>query len=197
MRAEKAVFFIVVGWDLSPLSTAANTGQLYHPGWWMMMSGSSRCSENLQGNLSTRRKAAPVPLCPQMPHDLTWGRTPAAAVGSRRLTIRAMARPKNWLLVWTFPTLDVFPSSGMKHERILHSCAHAWRDCVWTFPSLHLIIEIDTATETLCLKKFDTVDSVQSIRLFKVVVEWSFLWLLYLVIWLTFQVGESRRGYIS
>jgi hypothetical protein len=32
-------------------------------------------------------KPAPVPLCPpQIPHDLTWDRTRAAAVGSRLLT---------------------------------------------------------------------------------------------------------------
>jgi hypothetical protein len=45
-------------------------------------------------NRSTRRKPAAVPVCPQrMPHDLTWDRTRAAAVGSRRLTAWAMARP--------------------------------------------------------------------------------------------------------
>jgi hypothetical protein len=39
------------------------------------------------GNRSTRRKPTPVPLCsPQIPHDLTWARNRAAAVGSRRLT---------------------------------------------------------------------------------------------------------------
>jgi hypothetical protein len=38
-------------------------------------------------NRSTRRKLAPVPLCQQqIPHELTWARTRAAAVGSRRLT---------------------------------------------------------------------------------------------------------------
>jgi hypothetical protein len=38
-----------------------------------------------RGNQSTRRKLAQVPLCPpQIPHDLTWARTRAAAVGSRR-----------------------------------------------------------------------------------------------------------------
>jgi hypothetical protein len=38
-------------------------------------------------NRSTRRKPAPVPLCPsQIPHDLTRARTRAAAVGIRRLT---------------------------------------------------------------------------------------------------------------
>jgi hypothetical protein len=45
-----------------------------------------------RGNRSTRRKSAPVLLCPlQIPHDLTWARTRAAAVGSRRLTAWAMA----------------------------------------------------------------------------------------------------------
>jgi hypothetical protein len=47
-----------------------------------------------RGNLSTRRKPVPVPLCPpQIPHDLTWARTRAAAVGNRQLTTWAMARP--------------------------------------------------------------------------------------------------------
>jgi hypothetical protein len=40
-----------------------------------------------RGNRSTRRKPAPVPFCtPQISYDLTWARTWAAAVGSRRLT---------------------------------------------------------------------------------------------------------------
>jgi hypothetical protein len=40
-----------------------------------------------RGNRSTRRKPAPVPLCPPpIPHDLTWDRTRAAAVGSQRPT---------------------------------------------------------------------------------------------------------------
>jgi hypothetical protein len=38
-------------------------------------------------NRSTLRKPAPVPLRPpQIPHDLNWARTRAAAVGSGRLT---------------------------------------------------------------------------------------------------------------
>jgi hypothetical protein len=43
-----------------------------------------------RGNRSTVRKPDPVPLCPpQIPYD----RTPAAAVGTRRLTACAVARP--------------------------------------------------------------------------------------------------------
>jgi hypothetical protein len=46
-----------------------------------------------RGNRSTRRQPVPVPLClPQIPHDLTWDRIRASAVGSRRLTTWAMAR---------------------------------------------------------------------------------------------------------
>jgi hypothetical protein len=49
-----------------------------------------------RGNRSARRKPAPVPLRPpQIPHYLTWDRT--RAVGSRRLTAWAMARP-NYLV---------------------------------------------------------------------------------------------------
>jgi hypothetical protein len=47
-----------------------------------------------RGNRSTRRKPTEVPLCPpQISHDLSRARTRAAAVGSRRLTAWAMARP--------------------------------------------------------------------------------------------------------
>jgi hypothetical protein len=45
-------------------------------------------------NRSTRWKPETVPLCPlQILHDLSWARTRAVAVGSRRLTAWAMARP--------------------------------------------------------------------------------------------------------
>jgi hypothetical protein len=46
------------------------------------------------GDRSTWRKSTPVPLLPpQIPHDLSWVRTQAATLGSRRLTTRVMARP--------------------------------------------------------------------------------------------------------
>jgi hypothetical protein len=46
-----------------------------------------------RGNRSTRRKSAPVQLCPpQIPYDLSWARTQTASMGSRRLTAWAMAR---------------------------------------------------------------------------------------------------------
>jgi hypothetical protein len=39
-----------------------------------------------KGNRSTRRKPAPVPLCPPQTPRAALTRTPAAAVGSQRLT---------------------------------------------------------------------------------------------------------------
>jgi hypothetical protein len=47
-----------------------------------------------RGNRNTRRKPAPAPLCPpQIPFDQARVWTPAAAVGSQRLTAWAMTRP--------------------------------------------------------------------------------------------------------
>jgi hypothetical protein len=61
-----------------------------------------------RGNRSTRRKPAPVPLCPpQIQHDLTWARARAAAVGSRWLTVLAMQYP---LVSWYFLPLRYMQS---------------------------------------------------------------------------------------
>jgi hypothetical protein len=63
-----------------------------------------------KGNRSSRRKPAPVPLCPpQTPHAAPT-RTRAAAVRSQRLTAWSMARPRvRSLLSRTFSLLH--PSS--------------------------------------------------------------------------------------
>jgi hypothetical protein len=81
------IFIIVSGVRLSPLGTAATTGLLYQP----QMIDEGDCGEIDgmkigRGNRSTRRKSAPAPFCPQIPHDQTRARTRAAAVGSQRLT---------------------------------------------------------------------------------------------------------------
>jgi hypothetical protein len=73
---------------LSPLGASATVGLLYQP---RMIDdddyGAVGGMTIGRGNRSTRRKPAPVPLCPtQIPHDLTWDRTWATAVGSQRLT---------------------------------------------------------------------------------------------------------------
>jgi hypothetical protein len=67
------------------------TGLLYQPQMTDEY-GAFGAMRNGKGDWSTRRKHAPVPLCPpQIQHDLTWGRTQATAAGSRRLTAWAMA----------------------------------------------------------------------------------------------------------
>jgi hypothetical protein len=84
------------GMRLSPLGTSATILSVVTAPdgrWWWVWC--SRWNENWQGKLSTRKKPAPVPLCPpQIPHYLTWARTRAAAVGIRLLTAWAMARHK-------------------------------------------------------------------------------------------------------
>jgi hypothetical protein len=66
-----------------------------------------------KGNRSTRRKPAPLPLCPpQNPHAART-RTRAAAVGSQRLTARATARPVYILLLVRYPHLN----SPQEHRR--------------------------------------------------------------------------------
>jgi hypothetical protein len=83
-------FFLVSLGDvrLSPLGTSATVVLLYQP---RMIDdddygavGGMRIG---RGNRSTRKKPAPVPLCPpQIPHDQTWDQTRAAEVGNQRLT---------------------------------------------------------------------------------------------------------------
>jgi hypothetical protein len=84
--------------SLSPLGASATNWPIApapDDRWWVW---SSRWNENWQGKPKYSEKPASVPLCPpQMPHHLTWARTLAAAVGSRRLTNSwAVARPTNY-----------------------------------------------------------------------------------------------------
>jgi hypothetical protein len=83
------LFFFPLGWSWSKSTfTEVTIGLLYQPR--MMMDdnecrayGGVLCKENR----STRRKPAPVPLCPpQIPHNLTRARIWVAEVGIRRLT---------------------------------------------------------------------------------------------------------------
>jgi hypothetical protein len=79
---------------VSPLGTSATTGLLYQPRMVDDECGAVGGMRIGRGNQSTGRKLAPVPLSPpQIPHDVTWARKRAAAVGSRRLTAWAMTRP--------------------------------------------------------------------------------------------------------
>jgi hypothetical protein len=82
-----------MGWDWVNLVRRPLFGLLYQP---RMIDGECGAVGGMiigRGNLSARKKPSPVPLCPpQIPYDLTWDRTRAAAVGNRRLTAWAMAR---------------------------------------------------------------------------------------------------------
>jgi hypothetical protein len=77
-----------------------------------------------KGNRSTRRKRAPMPLYPpQIPHDVTWARTRAAAVGSRRITAWAMARSSpqiNLLLHFTHFFFFAEESGSLKKDSNQH-----------------------------------------------------------------------------
>jgi hypothetical protein len=78
-----------------------------------------------RGNGSTRRKPAPVPLCqPQIPHDLTWAWTRAAAMGTRRLTAWDTAWP-NWMT-------NVGVGAAVLLARLLMTPlrhVYFWKDC--------------------------------------------------------------------
>jgi hypothetical protein len=82
-------FLLLSGVRLSLLGTSATTDLLYQH--QMIDDGDCGATGGMKigrGNPSTRRKPAPVPLCPsQIAHDLTWARTWAAAVRSQRLNV--------------------------------------------------------------------------------------------------------------
>jgi hypothetical protein len=107
----------------SPIGTAATTGLLYQP--QMIYCGATGGMKIGRGNRSTRRKYAPVPLCPpQIPRDQTRDRIRAAAVGSHRLTAWAMARPRLGALPFDDACCKATMSLAFtwKHETV------QWRD---------------------------------------------------------------------
>jgi hypothetical protein len=67
------VFLVSLGGvRLSPLGTSVTVGLLYQPRMIDDDYGAAGGMRIGKGNRSTRRKPAPVPLCPpQIPHDLT------------------------------------------------------------------------------------------------------------------------------
>jgi hypothetical protein len=84
----ESIIIIISGMTLSPLGTAATIGLLYQTE--IIDDGDCGAIDGMKigrGKRSTRRKPAPVPLCPsKIPRDLTQARTRAAAVGNQRLT---------------------------------------------------------------------------------------------------------------
>jgi hypothetical protein len=84
-----------VGWDWVHLVRRPLFCVLYPPRMMDDECGAVGGMRIGRGNRNTRRKCAPVPLCPpQIPHDLTWAPTRAAAAERWRLTAWAMARPR-------------------------------------------------------------------------------------------------------
>jgi hypothetical protein len=100
------IIIIFSGMRLSPLGI----GLLYQP--QTMDDSDCEAVDGMKidrGNRSTRRKLAPVLLCPpQIPHDLTQARTRATAVGNQRLTVWTMALPSS--AHTTLPCSAMFPS---------------------------------------------------------------------------------------
>jgi hypothetical protein len=111
---------------LSPVGTAAATGLLYDP--QMTDDGDCEAIGGMKigrGNRSTRRKSASVPLySPQIPFDQTPSQTPAAAMGSQRLTAWAMAQNVFSLLVLL-----------TAHRRLLCDILHRSSNCCLLFIS--------------------------------------------------------------
>jgi hypothetical protein len=68
-----------------------------------------------RGNRNTRRKPAPMPLCPPQTPHAALTRTRAAAVGSRRLTAWATARP----VIYTCFNFPIYYSGhNREHKKI-------------------------------------------------------------------------------
>jgi hypothetical protein len=74
-----------------------------------------------RGNRSTRRKLAPVPLCPPQTAHAARTRTRATTVGSQRLTAWATARPMKGNFLW-----DVTSCSLICVYRVSEESYLAW-----------------------------------------------------------------------
>jgi hypothetical protein len=105
-------------WD-SPFATPATSGPVVQP---RMIDeygavGGMRID---RGNRSTGWKHSPVLLWP--PHDLTWGRTCAAAVGSQRLIAWSTGVPEKLFLLHLSVrcTTDCFFNSRFQKVRWLY-----------------------------------------------------------------------------
>jgi hypothetical protein len=99
---------------------------------------------NWQGKTKVLRgKPVPVPLCPpQIPHGLTRDRTRASAVGGRRRTAWAMARPR-----LRFGSMSLFCCPATSDYIVTHTCLR-WQ---W-------------APQKIC--RYETVEAWQSLDLY-------------------------------
>jgi hypothetical protein len=115
--------FLVVLWNWVHLARRPIFGLLYQP----RMMDDDECGvvggmRIGRGKPKYSEKSCPVPLCPpQIPHDLTWDRSRAAAVGNQRLTAWAMARP-NFTLLCKGPCTRSSLIPNLKTEDVIMCC---------------------------------------------------------------------------
>jgi hypothetical protein len=84
--------WVVVGWDWVHVVRQPLLGLKYQPRM-IDECGAVYGMRIGRGNWNAQRKHSPILLCPpQIPYGLTCDRTQAAALGSRRITVWAMAR---------------------------------------------------------------------------------------------------------
>jgi hypothetical protein len=127
------ILLLLVGWDWVHLVLRPLFGLLYQP---RMIDddddeecGAVGGMKIGWGNRSSRRNPIPESLCPpQIPHDLTWSRTRAAVVGSRRLTAWAMPRA---------PCFHIYNSSK-------------WTQCSSTFCATYVYIASVMCNDKVC-----------------------------------------------
>jgi hypothetical protein len=148
---------------LSQFGTAATTFLLNQP--QMIDDGDCGAIGEMKigrRNRSTRRKPAPVPLCPpQIPHDLTRARTRVAAVWSRRLTAWAMARP--YVSTYASGLFDKGSSSGfiVRHSPSLAGTVLTSHQLEGSLLCVHMFI-VSVKRPTLC-NRLSTSSSVRNI----------------------------------
>jgi hypothetical protein len=115
-----------VGWDWVHLARGPLTGLLYQPQMIDDERGAVGGMRIGRGNQSTRRKPAPVPLCPpQIPHDLAWPRTPDRRGGkpaTNRLsygTVSASSKYNQVFPGWLMKAMKSF--SKYRPHAVIHS----------------------------------------------------------------------------
>jgi hypothetical protein len=110
-------FSLGVGWDWVLSECRPLTGLLYRARM-IGECGAVGGMRSGRGNRSTLRKPAQVVLCPpQIPHDLTWARTWAAAVRSQRLTF--------WVIPWSSPLITLVTYKATSDAYALWRCSHS------------------------------------------------------------------------
>jgi hypothetical protein len=110
------------------------------------------------GSRSTRRKPVPVPLCPpQIPHDLTRARTRASAVGSRRLTV--------WAIAWPEVINLVRIARCLKRVEFLASLLSSLRDGLSSYwHTFYFTLHVSGCDHNQCKKPFE--QQIPKCRLF-------------------------------